>query len=334
VAFSHTFIIPSHNQARYLPGAIDSVLNQIEPISRILISEDYSTDESPAIVADYAARHPDRISVTRPPTHEGMFPNWNWAISQATTDWISVVASDDQALPSFSAEVRRAAERYPRAVLIGGDWDIIDGEDRLIKRGEILSLPERLAPPETFYKHLVGTRVHPAAHAFRKSAWQAVGGFPAEVKLVGDWAFWLLLTPEGEFIHLRKALARYRIDYRPTLRTDRLEQLMKDEIAIQTHVIPGVLARLPGLSPRRIVAARRQRLRETLESYGRTVTDPEARRRVAEILRPWGEALDAAATAMIDAWGRGAMIQARPIDRWFVRPLRVALRAARGRIGR
>jgi len=32
-----------------------------------------------------------------------MFPNWNWAISQATTDWISVVASDDQALPSFSA---------------------------------------------------------------------------------------------------------------------------------------------------------------------------------------------------------------------------------------
>ena len=93
MAFSHTFVIPSHNQGQFLAATIESLLNQDDPCSEILISEDYSTDDSPEIAQSYAAKYPDRIRLTQPPVHEGMFPNWNWGISQTRTEWISIMGS-------------------------------------------------------------------------------------------------------------------------------------------------------------------------------------------------------------------------------------------------
>ena len=55
--FSHTFVVPSHNQAKFLPATLDALLAQNEP-SEIVISEDFSTDESPAIARAYAEKHP------------------------------------------------------------------------------------------------------------------------------------------------------------------------------------------------------------------------------------------------------------------------------------
>ncbi len=55
-----TILVPMYNEERYIAGCLDSILNQTFDMSRaeVLIIDGRSTDRSPAIAAEYAARHP------------------------------------------------------------------------------------------------------------------------------------------------------------------------------------------------------------------------------------------------------------------------------------
>ena len=48
-----TILIPTYNRARWLPGAIESVLAQTERDFTLVISDNASTDETPEVVARY-----------------------------------------------------------------------------------------------------------------------------------------------------------------------------------------------------------------------------------------------------------------------------------------
>ena len=49
--------VPCHNAAAYLPAALDGVLAQTYPHVEIVCVDDGSTDDTPAVLADYADRH-------------------------------------------------------------------------------------------------------------------------------------------------------------------------------------------------------------------------------------------------------------------------------------
>lgn len=61
---SYLVVSPGRNEAAYMRRTLDSMVAQTERPTRWVIVDDGSTDESPAILADYAARH-DWITVVR-----------------------------------------------------------------------------------------------------------------------------------------------------------------------------------------------------------------------------------------------------------------------------
>ena len=61
---TYVVVSPGRNEAQYMRRTLDSVIAQTERPTRWIIVDDGSTDESPAILADYAARH-DWITVIR-----------------------------------------------------------------------------------------------------------------------------------------------------------------------------------------------------------------------------------------------------------------------------
>src|SRR5688572_8463900 len=209
MAFSHTFVVPSYNHAQYIGETIESLLNQELPGSEIVICDDHSSDNSRAVIERY--REHAQVRIVHPPHRMGMMRNYNFATSQASGEWVSLLGSDDRAQPCFARLIRDGAARAPDTVVVTGDYDQIDGEGRKLRAEKVLSVRPVTSPPQTFYTQLAAPKVPPVANAFRRDAWEKVGGFPEETTLIGDWGLWLRLSPLGSFVHVSQSLADYRI---------------------------------------------------------------------------------------------------------------------------
>lgn len=90
-----TAIVSTHNRARYLGEALDSLLAQQQPPDELIVIDDASTDETPAVLADYR----DRARIVELPTNHGKAAALNMAIPMADGDYVWLFDDDDVALP-------------------------------------------------------------------------------------------------------------------------------------------------------------------------------------------------------------------------------------------
>src|ERR1035438_2590454 len=88
-------LIRTYNYARYLPEAIETILEQDFEDFELLISDDYSDDNSAEVITRYAAKD-RRIRFQIHPARLGMVQNWNWCLSEARGEYIKFVFGDDK----------------------------------------------------------------------------------------------------------------------------------------------------------------------------------------------------------------------------------------------
>lgn len=83
-------IIPSHNSAHFLPGAIDSLLAQTIPADEIIVVDDGSVDETAEVCRAYGAR-------VRYIRQENLLASVarNTGIAAAHGDWLAFLDADD-----------------------------------------------------------------------------------------------------------------------------------------------------------------------------------------------------------------------------------------------
>ncbi|MEI7430987.1 MAG: glycosyltransferase [Betaproteobacteria bacterium] len=94
-----TLIIPVYNVAPYLRQCLDSLAAQTRPIEEIIIVDDGSTDESPDILKEYAAKMPE-IRIIRQ-ENSGQAVARNTGMKHATGRYLAFVDSDDFAAPQM-----------------------------------------------------------------------------------------------------------------------------------------------------------------------------------------------------------------------------------------
>jgi glycosyltransferase involved in cell wall biosynthesis len=105
-----TIAIPTVNRAALLGRAIESALAQTSPDIEIIVSDNGSTDDTPAVIARYAGRglrtfrHPATIHATK----HGQF-----LVEQARGEFFVGLSDDDFLEPEFAAEVLALYDRHP-----------------------------------------------------------------------------------------------------------------------------------------------------------------------------------------------------------------------------
>lgn len=109
-------IIPVYNIQQHLRECLDSVLGQSYPHLQVICVDDGSTDESPAILAEYAQKDP-RVQVIRQ-QNAGPGAARNTGLEAATGEYVIFLDSDDWFEPDFLEQMVDTAQREGADVAI------------------------------------------------------------------------------------------------------------------------------------------------------------------------------------------------------------------------
>lgn len=228
--------IPTYNQAETLGATIESFLNQsVDPLE-IVVSENWCTDHTQDVLKNYEGM----IKVVRPDRHLSMMANWNFLVSHLKGEWFSLMSSDDLALPNFVKDVSECITQNTSAVLIRGPYLAIDGDGVVVDKRTATFAAKKRDFPSNFYEQIWGTKTSFAAFCAKKDACESAGFFNEELVYAGDYALWLSLSPLGSFITTKKCISQYRVDYRPTISTERSKAVLKDSVILKTDIIPSI----------------------------------------------------------------------------------------------
>lgn len=124
-------IIPVYNRAAMLRQAVDSVLAQTHRPVEIIISDDGSSDDTPAAMEALVAAHPDLIRCVRNP-NRGPGPAREAGRRLARGEFIQYLDSDDRLL-SRKFEMQVAALRtHPECGVAYGRTRLIDMDGKVL----------------------------------------------------------------------------------------------------------------------------------------------------------------------------------------------------------
>lgn len=121
--------VPVRNGAEYLREALDSLLAQDYPSFDILLSDNASTDATPEICREYAARDP-RVRYHRVEQNQGSSWNFNRVFELGTGKYFMWSAHDDLRAPDCVSRCVAALEARPEAVLCTTRVRFIDERGR------------------------------------------------------------------------------------------------------------------------------------------------------------------------------------------------------------
>jgi len=205
---SVTAAITTYNRASFLPGALESVFAQTRAPDEILVVDDGSTDETPAVLARYS----DRIRVVRQ-ENQGRSGVRNTAITEARGELVSFLDADDLWLPAKLEREVPVLETNPRVAMAHGHVDVIgaDGEvlaDETVRHHELFSAAHRNGV--TYAGYAFDCRAFSTAITLRAEAVKAVGLYDRDL-LLDDYDVYLRLALDWEIVFLEGApVALYR----------------------------------------------------------------------------------------------------------------------------
>ena len=121
-------IIPVYNTAPYLSACLDTVLAQTHTALEAIAVDDGSTDATPAILADYAARDPRLRVLHTPASGSGPSVARNLGLRAATGEYFCFVDSDDLCDPDMVGTLLAALDRCPGAMFATAPLATFTGE--------------------------------------------------------------------------------------------------------------------------------------------------------------------------------------------------------------
>lgn len=199
---AYDVVIPCHDRAHVVADAVESVLEQDHAPARVIVVDDGSRDQSPAVIRSLELRHGPRVIAATLPRNGGASHARNVGAALATSPWIAFLDSDDVWLPGAA-----------RALLASGEnADIVCGHFRRVEGDGAPGAPECGWWGDAIRSALVhGGVIGPSWSIVRRATVFAVGGFDPSFHNCNDWDFYTRAAAAGaRFRRIEAAVALYR----------------------------------------------------------------------------------------------------------------------------
>ena len=195
-----SIIIPCYNHGLYIYEAIQSVeLCTDKGLYEIIIMNDGSTDQ---FTIEELQRLSDEGYKVFHQANQGLGAARNNAIEKAKGEYILPLDSDNKILAEYIYESIKILDEQKEIAMIYGDFEYFGERKGTYRTGEF-----------NLQKMMIGNYIDACA-VFRKSAWEALGGYDEKMPVMGmeDWDFWLNMALNGyEFYYVPKILFKYRV---------------------------------------------------------------------------------------------------------------------------
>ena len=203
-----TIGMPTFNGAAFVEDAVRSLLAQTERDFRLLISDDRSDDETPAICERLAADDA-RIRLVRHGRHLGMTGNFAYLLTEATAPYFMWAAQDDLWEPEFLEEALGLLRRDPTAL---GAMTRIAFVEPSGERIRTVRIPRRMAAhdPVSRARSVRHDGFHAIYAVFRRRSLEATGIRLADVP-APDVAFVFGLAVHGRVVSSERVLSTRRV---------------------------------------------------------------------------------------------------------------------------
>jgi glycosyltransferase involved in cell wall biosynthesis len=240
-------ILPAFNCSSFLAAAIDSALGQQGMDVEVVVVDDGSNDDTPAVMASYRGRIIALRQANRGPSAAR-----NAGIAATRGEFVAFLDADDTWEPGKTLTQVAYLERHPACGLVFCDvFRMSQAGRRLapIVGAHAPQIPVGKCLPELF----LGNRVLIPGVMVRRSVLDLVGVFDESLRSAEDYDLWLRIAEVAEIGFLPEPLASWR--EREGQASRQRDAMLRGELLVLEKALrrsPDLRAKLGGKARRRL----------------------------------------------------------------------------------
>ncbi len=204
--------IPTYNQAQFVGRAVESALRQTGHTHvEVWVSDDASTDDTPAVMAALSARDP-RVHYHRHEKNLGIAENSSWVLKQPAAGFVVRLDSDDLLLPDYVRVLHARLVDHPDAAYAHSSVAVIDANDVVQSVSHLFRPREYVSADEALRDALKGYKTVANILMFRAEALRRANYYHGRPSYTEDYDLSVRLADLGYGnVYVSEVLAHYRV---------------------------------------------------------------------------------------------------------------------------
>lgn len=187
-------VLPTYNRAWGLDPAIRSALAQTESSLEVIVLDDASSDQTPAVAA---ASSDPRVTYHRQPMNVGMVRNWGNGLRLARGEFVTFLSDDDQLEPGFLAHRLAQFAMHGDATVVFSRFEQRSPDGTPVGEMNTDWPTARVLDARELFMASLGKRWFVGASLYRREAVLAVWDGVTDDDLVLDYSLNLQLALRG-----------------------------------------------------------------------------------------------------------------------------------------
>lgn len=211
-------LVVTYNSSQYVLETLESIKSQTYQELELIIADDCSTDNTVALCREWIAKNGERFVNTKiivPEHNTGVSGNCNRGDDACSSEWVKVIAGDDQLTPDCIETYVGYIQEHPDSVVVFGKVEVFNENGLILDRRSWFDYDFFGLSSEEQYERLYkqGNCVPAATCFYNVRKLHALGIRNDErIPMLEDHPKWINCLLKGvQFKFVDKVTARYRV---------------------------------------------------------------------------------------------------------------------------